>query len=404
VGGVDTAAPSFDIVRVEPTGDTVIAGQAAPGATVELLDGDRTLATAEANERGEWAISLEAPLAPGAHDLAVRTTSRDKATVTLSDQRIAVSVPEKAGEEALVVLNTPDAASTVLQLPAAEKAPEAAPAEAPGAVAAAGEAAGGAAAGSAAGATTVVEAPGAETGAGVGTTAGEGAPGTAATGAASGDKDVAAVAPPPEPASSREAPAAGAAESAAAPGEAPAATPAVEEPKVEPGVALTAVEADTGGTLYVAGIAKTPETVRVYLDDEVLGEATPSPSGTWLLEVERELPAGRYAVRADQVDRLGNVIVRAEVPFERELEVASLRPVAAAGGSAGATVSGAMPAVQTVIIKRGDNLWRISRAMYGKGIRYSTIYQANRDQIRNARWIYPGQVFVVPTGDTTWTE
>ena len=36
--------------------------------------------------------------------------------------------------------------------------------------------------------------------------------------------------------------------------------------------------------------------------------------------------------------------------------------------------------------------------MYGKGVRYSTIYQANRDQIRNARWIYPGQVFVAQAG------
>jgi nucleoid-associated protein YgaU len=55
-----------------------------------------------------------------------------------------------------------------------------------------------------------------------------------------------------------------------------------------------------------------------------------------------------------------------------------------------------------VIIKRGDNLWRISREVYGRGIRYSTIYQANRDQIRNPNRIYPGQVFVLPAGDTSW--
>src|SRR5829696_635719 len=30
-------APSFDVVRVEPTGESVIAGRAPPGATVELL-------------------------------------------------------------------------------------------------------------------------------------------------------------------------------------------------------------------------------------------------------------------------------------------------------------------------------------------------------------------------------
>jgi nucleoid-associated protein YgaU len=29
-------------------------------------------------------------------------------------------------------------------------------------------------------------------------------------------------------------------------------------------------------------------------------------------------------------------------------------------------------------------------------VRYTIIYEANRDQIRNPRLIYPGQVFVVP--------
>ena len=36
--------------------------------------------------------------------------------------------------------------------------------------------------------------------------------------------------------------------------------------------------------------------------------------------------------------------------------------------------------------------------MLGKGIRYTTIYEANRDQIKNPRLIYPGQVFQVPGG------
>lgn len=50
----------------------------------------------------------------------------------------------------------------------------------------------------------------------------------------------------------------------------------------------------------------------------------------------------------------------------------------------------------SVIIRRGDNLWRISRRILGRGIRYSTIYQANRDQIKNPSLIFPGQIFKVP--------
>lgn len=49
------------------------------------------------------------------------------------------------------------------------------------------------------------------------------------------------------------------------------------------------------------------------------------------------------------------------------------------------------------IIRRGDNLWSIARRVYGHGMRYTTIYQANRGQIRNPNLIYPGQVFALPT-------
>ncbi|QRM54852.1 LysM peptidoglycan-binding domain-containing protein [Sinorhizobium sp. BG8] len=50
----------------------------------------------------------------------------------------------------------------------------------------------------------------------------------------------------------------------------------------------------------------------------------------------------------------------------------------------------------SVIIRRGDTLWQISRRVYGKGVRYTTIYMANQDQIHNPDRILPGQVFGVP--------
>ena len=48
------------------------------------------------------------------------------------------------------------------------------------------------------------------------------------------------------------------------------------------------------------------------------------------------------------------------------------------------------------IIRRGDNLWTIARRVYGQGIKYTTIYQANNGQIRDPDRIYPGQVFDLP--------
>ena len=55
-------------------------------------------------------------------------------------------------------------------------------------------------------------------------------------------------------------------------------------------------------------------------------------------------------------------------------------------------------------IERGDNLWRIARRIYGRGIRYTVIYEANRSQIRNPNLIYPGQVFTIPVEDGEKTK
>ena len=49
-----------------------------------------------------------------------------------------------------------------------------------------------------------------------------------------------------------------------------------------------------------------------------------------------------------------------------------------------------------VIIRKGDTLWEISRRTYGEGQRYTVIYLANGDQIRDPDLIYPAQVFRLP--------
>jgi nucleoid-associated protein YgaU len=80
---------------------------------------------------------------------------------------------------------------------------------------------------------------------------------------------------------------------------------------------------------------------------------------------------------------------------------ATAAPVAAAPATP--AVIGVAPTIvagadgrRVVIVKQGDNLWNIARAAYGEGFRYTTIYRANRKQIRDPDWIYPGQVFRVP--------
>ena len=63
--------PRFDVVRVEPSGEAVIAGIAAPSSTVILLDGDTPIAQVTADVTGSWVIVLDEPLSPGDHQLSV---------------------------------------------------------------------------------------------------------------------------------------------------------------------------------------------------------------------------------------------------------------------------------------------------------------------------------------------
>ena len=362
------AGPTFDVVRVEPTGEAVIAGRSEPKASVELLDGNAPIATTKSDDTGAWAIALDKPLAPGPHDLGLRATSADKGAATLSDERVTVAVPEKGGKDVLAVLNTPNAPSKVIEVP-----------------------------GSAAPGTAAQPAP--DTGTAV---ASAEAP---APDAAQAEKPIAREAPvTAEPPVASEPPVRAEPQVASEP-------PAAAEPKAaetptapKPEVVVGAVEVDPNGSLFIGGTAKTSETVRVYLNDKALGDNKPSAAGTWLVQTQRDLPAGKYTVRADQVDADGKVVARSEVPFDREVQVAELKPGADAGaGQAGATASGQVQ-METVIIKRGDNLWRIARGAWGSGFRWTTIYQANTDQIRNPHWIYPGQVFIMPKGNATWTE
>ncbi|PKM44493.1 MAG: hypothetical protein CVV05_11465 [Gammaproteobacteria bacterium HGW-Gammaproteobacteria-1] len=48
-------------------------------------------------------------------------------------------------------------------------------------------------------------------------------------------------------------------------------------------------------------------------------------------------------------------------------------------------------------VMRGDSLWRISgkSEVYGNPYQWPLIYKANRDKIKDADLIYPGQVFAI---------
>lgn len=47
-------------------------------------------------------------------------------------------------------------------------------------------------------------------------------------------------------------------------------------------------------------------------------------------------------------------------------------------------------------IKSGDSLSKIAKAYYGNAMKYPVIFEANREVIKNADLIYPGQVIRIP--------
>lgn len=54
------------------------------------------------------------------------------------------------------------------------------------------------------------------------------------------------------------------------------------------------------------------------------------------------------------------------------------------------------PKVRTYTVKKCDTLWGIAKKYYGNGAKYPTIYNANKDKIKNPNLIYVGQVFTIP--------
>ncbi|MGF9562451.1 Ig-like domain-containing protein [Neorhizobium sp. JUb45] len=109
--------PTFDVLRVEPDGSTVIAGRAEPGTTLEVADKNSVLAKADVASGGEFAAILDKPLPPGDHELVLKVTGKDGKTV-VSEEVATISVPAVKGGELLAMVTKPGEASRLIATPA----------------------------------------------------------------------------------------------------------------------------------------------------------------------------------------------------------------------------------------------------------------------------------------------
>jgi len=89
--------PSFDIVKVDPSGHAVIAGRAAPGARVTVLDGDKPLGDVTADDRGEWVLVPVNPIPPGERQLTLEATDPATGAKTKSNDTVALAVAPSPG-------------------------------------------------------------------------------------------------------------------------------------------------------------------------------------------------------------------------------------------------------------------------------------------------------------------
>lgn len=137
----DRQVPAFDVVRVNPKGDAVIAGRAKPNSSVAILENGELIGQVQADERGEWVYLPAEPLKPGERELTLRATDPETGETRESDEVVVVAVPEtgktlagkpaeKPGEDRALVLKFPRdnrSAPQVLQRPGGDVAADSGP-------------------------------------------------------------------------------------------------------------------------------------------------------------------------------------------------------------------------------------------------------------------------------------
>jgi nucleoid-associated protein YgaU len=101
--------PSLDVVRVEPSGDTVIAGRGAARARVVLSEGPRVLAETDSDAEGQFVL-IPPAFRPGDHLLNLRVGEGAQEGLA----SLVVSVPSRASDKTLATVIEPDKPTRVL--------------------------------------------------------------------------------------------------------------------------------------------------------------------------------------------------------------------------------------------------------------------------------------------------
>lgn len=429
-------SPQFDVVRVEPDGSAVIAGQAQPGAQVQLLLDGQNAGQAEVDDNGNFVALLTLPPSdtPRVMELMVDGEKIETANQSVIVGPIAAPVAVQTPSP-VAVADVPQPASTETSGEVADLAPD------------------------------QVETPSAEDATTLSMD-------TTETTTAS-DDNAAAVAPEPEAAPAPQVLLADD-QGIKVLQDGGGATPRAE-------VQLDSIAYDALGAVILAGRGAAKGAVQIYLDGAELARTVAGEDGQWRLELP-PVAAGVYDLGVELRDENGTVISRVDTPFKREdpakfaalasgedetaeqapaktvantapteqpstnlgevstpvqgaaasapsdAQVATARAAdepeeqaqtagvpeqvaaaeaprpatdtagenAVAATETAATSDALPPRPKLITVQPGATLWAIARETLGEGTLYVQVFDANRAKIRNPDLIYPGQVFTVP--------
>ncbi|MBY0294722.1 MAG: peptidoglycan-binding protein, partial [Methylobacterium sp.] len=107
--------PSFDVIRIEPEGDSVIAGQALPGAAVEILRNGEVFARTTADPAGNFALTPP-PLPAGTSEITLRSVAPDGTRLAGVESAVVALAPDRRGKP-LVAMTAPGRPTEVLSRP-----------------------------------------------------------------------------------------------------------------------------------------------------------------------------------------------------------------------------------------------------------------------------------------------
>lgn len=119
---VPLVAPSFDVVRIGRAGEAVMAGRAAPGAEVVVLDGGAEIGRVAADRRGEWVFVPGERLMPGARELTLRAVD-PQGRHSEAAASVILSVPATDSAPALAVRIGPEGGDVLAGIPPSPNAP-----------------------------------------------------------------------------------------------------------------------------------------------------------------------------------------------------------------------------------------------------------------------------------------